>query len=284
MYKEVKHLIKAFVLSSLGVGSMQINSFLDMIFVSFAHPSGPVYLWYANRFQQFVLAIFGIAAVHTLVPRLSRVVKGGDVEKGKKIFTFGYRMILMLMFPMTCAIYVLSFSGIDLIFGWGNFSPFSVYQTAECLKAYGLGLIPATCVMWCSAVFHAQGNFRTPMISSLITVAINIGLNVIFVFVLKFGAISTALATTISAWCNYLMLYAILSKKGWRIQQFLRSFGHIVFAVLFASVTVFFCETPLRQISNSKFFIFISSGLLFVGILTIYAYLFKLQKLKELVQ
>ena len=211
--KEVKNLAKAFGLGALGVGAVQINSFLDVIFARFAHVSGPVYLWYANRFYQLALALFGIAAVSTLVPLLSRAIKGGDVERGREIFAFGCRRILTVMIPMTFAIYALGFPAIDMIFGRGSFSIYAVDQTAGCLAAYGLGLIPAALIILYSAVLYGEGDFHRPMVLSLMTVGLNLGLNSLFVFGLRLGPISTALATSISAWANYLALRHLLFEK-----------------------------------------------------------------------
>ena len=215
----MKKLAKAFSLGALGVGAVQINSFLDAIFARYAHISGPVYLWYANRFQQLALAIFGIAAVSTLVPVLSRAIKKGDEERGKEIFSFGCRRVLILMVPMTFAICILGFSAIDLVFGRGSFSIYATEQTAWCLSAYSLGLVPATLVMYYAAVLYAKGNFRTATLFSVMTVGINLGLNSLFIFGMGFGPISTAMATSIGAWCNFIALKRAIKWKmgmGWK--------------------------------------------------------------------
>ncbi|MCB1110416.1 MAG: murein biosynthesis integral membrane protein MurJ [Chlamydiia bacterium] len=237
LHRGVKELAKAFSLGALGVGAVQINAFFDAIFARVAHPSGPVYLWYANRFQQLALAIFGIAAVNTLVPVLSRAIKGGEHEKGREIFSFGCRRVLMLMIPMTFAICVLGLSAIDLVFGHGSFSAHATEQTAWCLSAYALGLVPSTLVMYYAAVFYAQGNFRTATLFSLLTVGVNLGLNSLFIFAWGWGPISTALATSIGAWCNFLGLRSRL--KGWKMGMTFRELGGVVLGSGIASGAAF---------------------------------------------
>ncbi|MCB1082079.1 MAG: murein biosynthesis integral membrane protein MurJ, partial [Chlamydiia bacterium] len=214
--KEVKTLAKAFSLGAFGVGAMQINSFLDAIFSRCAHISGPVYLWYASRFQQLALAIFGIAAVNTLVPLLSQAIKGKELERARGIFSFGFKKVALLMVPMTFAIGALGFSAIDLVLGRGSFTPYATDQTAQCLIVYGLSLLPSTLVMIDSAVFYAEGDFKTPAYFSLMTVGINGALNSLFVFGLGLGPVSIALATSASAWCNFIGLRWLSKKKGWR--------------------------------------------------------------------
>lgn len=210
----VKELAKAFSLGALGVGAVQINAFSDALFARVAHPSGPVYLWYANRFQQLALALLGISAVSTLVPVLSRAIKKGEMERAKEVFAFGCQKVLLFMIPMTVAICVLGYGAIDMVFGRGSFGSYAVGQTAWCLGAYSLGLIPSTLVMYAAAILYAKGNFRTATLFSIMTVGLNLGLNTLFIFGLGFGPISTALSTSIGAWCNY---FALRSATKWKI-------------------------------------------------------------------
>lgn len=282
MQSEVKKLAKTFSLGALGVGAMQINSFLDAIFSRCAHESGPVYLWYANRFQQLALAMLGIAAVNTLVPLMSRAIKRGDIEKGKEIFAFGCRRIITMMLPMTLAIYTLGFAAIDLVFGRGSFSLYAVNQTTGCLVAYALGLVPTTLIMLYSAVLYAEDDFRTPSFFALMTVGINIGLNTLFVFGLHLGPISTALATSMGAWCNYLALRHVVQKKGWKMEYSVQAFLSLLFAALLASFITVGLEPALRQIVSNKGLLFVIPGCSFVGILVLYAAIFKNRDLKEL--
>ena len=261
----VKQLAKAFSLGALGVGAVQINAFFDAIFARCAHISGPVYLWYANRFQQLALAIFGIAAVSTLVPVLSRAIKIGEIERGKEIFSFGCRRVMMLMIPMTFAICTLGFSAIDLVFGRGSFSLYATEQTAWCLSAYSLGLVPATLVMYFAAVLYAKGNFRTATLLSVMTVGINLGLNSLFIFGMGLGPISAALATSIGAWCNFIGLRSAV--KGWSIGMKERELVGVLLGSGGASVAAFLVQ---GQFSH-KMLAFVVPGAVFVGV---YALLF----------
>ena len=278
-HEEVKKLAKSFGIGALGVGAIQINSFLDAIFARWADLSGPVYLWYAIRFQQLALAIFGIAAVNTLVPVLSRVIKKGKEEEGKEVFAFGYRRLLSVMLPCTFAIFALGYPVINLIFGRGDFSPDAVKQTALCLSAYGIGLLPATLIMLLSAVLFAQGNFRTSMFLSLATVGMNCGLNAFFIFGLQLGAASTALATSLSAWCNFLLLRHVLLKKGWSSQIPIPACFHLIFA---GGIAAFFAHALIPYMGDSKSLSFCIPALAFIGVLFVYARLFRNSDLMNL--
>lgn len=263
---EVKRLAGAFSLGALGVGATQINAFFDALFARAAHLSGPVYLWYANRFYQLALAIFGIAAVNTLVPVLSRAIKKGDHSRAQGIFAFGCQKMSAIMVPMTCAILCLGFGAIHLVFGRGHFSLYAVDQTAQCLSAYGLGLLPATLVMFYAAVLYAEGNFRTSTWISISAVGLNLGLNSLFIFGMGWGPVATAFATSIGAWCNFLALMLIVRKKGFTIGHSWKGWGFLLCGSGVAAFLIAVLMPVLRETTTNKVLLFGIPGLLYVSV------------------
>lgn len=200
---EVKALFIAFSLGAIGVGAMQINAMADAFFARYADLRGPTYLWYSIRLNQLALAVFGIACVATITPRLSRAIKSGTFDIAQDLFSLGFKRVMAIMVPCTFVVWASGLAAVNLVYGRGNFSEAAVLKTYECLFAYCLGLVPTTLVMLYSAVYYARSNFRTPMLFSLAAVGINIVLNYLFVFVLDYGAVSTAISTSVSAWLNY---------------------------------------------------------------------------------
>lgn len=214
---EIKNLAKSFSYGIVGVGAVQINALIDSLFARAAHLSGPVYLWYSIRLEQLVLAIFGIACVSTIVPRLSRAIKSKDEQSAQEYFSLSFRRILAIMIPCSFALFVLGSSTVNLLFGRGHFSDLAVWETTLCLWAYSIGLIPSTLVILFSALFYAESDFKTPMKISVYSVVINIALNALFVFGMGLGAISTALATSLCAWINCGILFSLSRRHGWKM-------------------------------------------------------------------
>ena len=198
---------KPLFLGIIGIAAAQINNALDVVFARYADPEGPAYLWYAVRIQQLPIGLFGVAIAGALLPPLSRAIKAGDLEKYKKFFSYALSRILLLMIPVTCAYLVGADTGINLVYGRGSFTQGSIIETTQCLWAYSLGIIPLSCVLILAPAFYAQGNYRTPTTASMISVGINLICNTLFVFVMGFGSTSVALATSISAWCNAILLF-----------------------------------------------------------------------------
>ena len=286
---EVKTLAKTLSLSIIGVGAMQINAFVDPLFARYIDDKAPTYLWYSIRMEQLALAIFGIACVSTLIPRLARCIKSGQIEEAKTLFGFGFVRVMTVMIPCTFAILVLGVSSVNLLYGRGNFSEVAVLKTTFCLWAYSLGLVPSSLVILFSAIFYAQNNFRTPMFISVATVIANISLNTLFVFSLHLGIISTALATSISAYINYLILSRYNRKSGWETPSFVSSIGKITLASIFAALCALSVDliAPLLVLTrhmSSQLLHFLSQTTAFIAGLFLYAKVFKQKELLELFQ
>ena len=54
--------------------------------------------------------------------------------------------------------------------------------------------------------FYARGRFAITTAASIISMVLNVALNSLFVFYFEWGAVSIALATSISAWVNMMLL------------------------------------------------------------------------------
>jgi len=211
---EVRSLGKAAFFGLLGVAAVQINSFVDMLFAGFADPSGPVYLWYAVRLYQLPLALIGFACIYSITPSIARAFKAGDLLKTQNLFSFGLKRIKLLVIPCTFAVFALGYSSVNLLFGRGQFSEDAVMKTTYCLLAYGAALLPSTLVIYRSSLFYAEGDSKTPMWGSILSIVLNVALNAVCVFVFHLGAISVAIGTSVSAFANYFILESLYMKKN----------------------------------------------------------------------
>lgn len=211
--QDVRRLTKPLFLSMIGVGATQINNGLDALFARTADLQGPAYLWYAMRLQQLPLALFGIALAGALLPALSRASKAQDTAKFHHFLTITLQRATAVMLPITAGILLFGADAINLVYGRGDFDTNSIVGTTSCLWAYGLGLIPMTFVLILAPAFYAQNNYSLPTIASGASMILNIALNSYFVFWLHWGATSVALATSMSAWLNWLILAVVLQQN-----------------------------------------------------------------------
>lgn len=213
-------IIRPFLLAILGVTATQVNSALDSIFARIADPEGPALLWYALRLQQLPLALFGIGMAGALLPPITRAIQTGEDETAKHFFRYAISKIVKFMLPITVAIFALGLPAVNLVYHHGKFTHAASIATTHCLWAYGAGLVPMSLVLVFATTFYARKNYMTPMLISVGTVALNISLNALFVFVFKMGVVSIAVATSIAATANALLLFKFCDLKTRKPQEY----------------------------------------------------------------
>ncbi len=241
-------ILKPFLLGMLGVAAVQINSAADVLFARAANPEGPAFLWYALRLQQLPLALFGVALASALFPPISRAINNRAYDRYHEFLNFALQRAISWMLPITFAIFSLGFASVNLIYGHGQFTKEATLTTAWCLMAYGLALVPMTVTMLFAAAFYALKNYKTPAIFASLSVVLNVGLNALFVYVFHWGAISVALATSISSGVNALLLVWILTtiqKIQW--QGVGEMTAKLLISALIASLITFYVGTFLPE-------------------------------------
>ncbi len=237
----IRSFIKPLFLANIGVAASQVNNALDPLFARSATLEGPAWLWYAIRLQQLPLSLFGIALAGALLPPLSRAAKAKDYPTFFHFLDYSVSRAIQVMLPLTFATLLLGQSAINLIFGRGNFLPDSILGTTYCLWGYSFGLLPMSLILLLAPSFYALGEYHLPVKTSLLSVLTNLLLNGLFVFVCKLGAESVAMATSLAAWINCLILIVALYKKGYR-PQFLQKMIPTLFYSLIASGAVVLFE------------------------------------------
>lgn len=272
-----------------GVAAAQINNAVDALFSRYADLQGPAYLWYALRIQQVPLALFGIAISGALLPPLTRALKQGAQEKYQRFMRIAMQKSIALIAPISFALIAMGPQVISLVYGRGDFSLRSIEETGRCLIAYSTGLIPQTLVLILAPAFYAQSNFKVPAFSSVVVVLLNIFLNVVMVVGFKFGALSIAIATSLSTWCNafFLVWYLpgilfIISKK------IISQWGRVILSSAIAAFFVFLLDfywifefSTLSFLSRCMYLAF--ESVMFVSLLWMSARLFNAEDLLSFV-
>ncbi|KKK93270.1 hypothetical protein LCGC14_2694560, partial [marine sediment metagenome] len=308
---DIKKLIKPIFLSILGIGAVQINSALDAAFAIFAEKSGPAYLWYAIRVYQLPLALFGIAISSAILPPLARAYKLDDFQNFKRFLNLAFLKSFSLMLISSFALILIGPSLINLLFARGAFKLDAIINTSYSLFGYSIGLLFATFVMIISQAFYAKKEYFIPTIASISSVFFNILLNSIFIFVFHMKSASVAIATSISAILNFLILNYFLKKKFTKFgtsenltnfekiyekdifKKFFKIFISLICASGFTILIGYFIKNPSIYFLLNKDFVFPTSFLdklySFFIISTIYltstfffAYIFKAKEILDL--
>ncbi|MFH1577705.1 MAG: murein biosynthesis integral membrane protein MurJ, partial [Candidatus Omnitrophota bacterium] len=201
-----------------GSAVYHLNVLIDTILASFAFIVGQgavAAIYYANRIVQFPLALFGIALFSAVLPTLSGQAAARDIQALKSTLNFSLRTVYFLMLPAAFGLIVLSGPVIRVLFQRGNFDYYSAQISSSALFFYALGLIFFGGMKILIAGFYSLQDTRTPVKMAALALLVNLALNIILMFPLKVGGL--ALASSLSAGFNFLLLYRNLGKQIGRI-------------------------------------------------------------------
>ena len=158
----------------LGNAAVQINVMVNTNFASRIPGNGPVsWLGYAFRFMQLPLGLFGVAIASATLPSISRSAGAGDFEEFRRTLSKSLGMVFLLTLPSSIGLIVLGVPIIGAIYQGGKFHAFDTQQTALALACYAIGLAGYSALKVLNPAFYALHDARTPMIISLISIAVN---------------------------------------------------------------------------------------------------------------
>ncbi len=209
-----KAVLRKMVPGLLGAGVTQLNLAVDVIIASLLPVGAVSLLYYADRVAQLPLGVVGIAISTALLPTLAAQLSGGQALAAHRSMNRGLEITLALCVPAAVALAVLAEPIMGVLFQRGAFTAADAQGAANVLVAYSVGLPAFVLVKALAPGFFARGDTRTPVIIGLACVALNLGLNGLFLFSGWLGAPGIALATVISAWANALALAWLLARRG----------------------------------------------------------------------
>jgi putative peptidoglycan lipid II flippase len=162
--------------------------------------------------------------------------------------SWALRLMLMLSVPATVGLMVLSAPIVELIYARGEFGAESVQLVSGALLFYAPGIIGYSVVKIVSPTFYSLQDARTPMTASLITIAVNLALNLWLNAIMGFRGL--ALGTAIAANVNAGLLLWWLSRRidGVETRRVLWSFTKILLASLVMAAAAYWTEIWLRDL------------------------------------
>ena len=197
----------------LGNAAVQVNVMVNTSFAAGITDSaghvmnGPVsWLLYAFRFMQLPLGLFGVAIASTTLPSISRTAAAGNIDEFRRTLSRSLGLVFLLTVPSSIGLAVLGEPVIAAIYQGRRFTAVDTRQTALALSCYALGLAGYAAVKVLAPAFYALNNARTPMIVSLVSIAINYFAASTMIRFAGLGHAGLALSTSIVAIFNFTAL------------------------------------------------------------------------------
>ncbi|MFN3867709.1 MAG: murein biosynthesis integral membrane protein MurJ [Hyphomicrobiaceae bacterium] len=213
----VKRLVELGIPGLISGGITQINIVVGTIIASLQ--AGAVsYLYYADRLYQLPLGIVGVAVGVVLLPDLSRRLRAGDRAAAFDSQNRSLEFALMLTLPAAVALAVAAHPIIQVLFERGAFTAADTPKTALALAAFAIGLPAFVLIKVFQPAFFAREDTKTPMRYAGVNLVVNAGLSIALFFLFReIGFephVGIALATSVAAWINALMLFLTLRARG----------------------------------------------------------------------
>ena len=195
----------------IGVAVNQVNAMVDRNLASTLVEGSISALNYADKLNQFVMALF-ITSIGTVIyPILSKLSNDNNKEKFISSVVQSINSVILLVIPISVGAIVLARPIVKLLFQRGAFDARATSMTAIALIMYSIGIVAFGLRDILGKVFYALQDTKTPMINGAMTMVMNIVLNIILVKYLQLAGL--ALATSISAIVCIFLLFSSLKKK-----------------------------------------------------------------------
>ena len=197
--------------ATLGAAAAQVNLLVNTKFATSAEPGAVSVLNYAFRLMYMPVGIIGVAVATAAIPDLVRHAATKSFNDMRATFSWGMRLMLMLSVPATVGLMVLAAPIIQLIFERKNFGPNDTAAVASALFYYAPGIVGYSIVKLASPSFYSLRDARTPVVISVVTIAVNLVLN--WWLVGQMGFKGLALGTSIAASVNAGLLLMFLARR-----------------------------------------------------------------------
>jgi putative peptidoglycan lipid II flippase len=211
--EDVKRLMKLIAPAAAGAGAVQFNLLVSTALATGLLPHGSVsYIYYADRLNQLPLGLIGIGLGTVLLPTISAQLGRGADAEAMSTQNRGLELALLFTLPATVALVICGVPIITGLFQHGQFDAVDAVKTGQALAAFSIGLPSYILVKVLTPGYYARHDTRTPMRFAMISIAVNLALNLALIMPLKHMGppLATALASTVNVW----MLYHTLKKRG----------------------------------------------------------------------
>jgi len=253
-YKDpgVTKTIKLMVPRSLGLGAGQLNTIATTAIASTLMAGSIAVFNLANNLSSILVNAIAVSVSTASFPSMSMSFLNDENEEFLRKFSYIFRQIIFLVVPISLLLIILRAQIVRVVLGVGKFGWLDTKLTTACLGILALNLIAQALILFLSKTFYAAHNTKIPAVISGLTVAFNIILSLLLVWLVGFsaefniflqsflrlggvaniGVIALALAYTITAVLECSLLLYMFYKKfpNLKTEEIYSSLYKILFA------------------------------------------------------
>jgi len=207
----VRRVLRLMVPAIFGVSVAQINILIGTLLASFLVTGSVSWLYYSDRVMEFPLGVFGIALATVMLPSLSKLHANERAEAFSGLLDWSLRWVLLISLPAMIGLILLAGPILSALFLHGSTTPDDIRMMTLSLSAYAVGLAGFVLVKVLAPGFFARQDMKTPVKVAAAAMVVNIILSLLLVSPLQHTGL--ALATSLAAWVNALLLLHLLMQE-----------------------------------------------------------------------
>jgi len=210
-HKGVKEIGKLMIPRSIALAFNQINLWVVTVIAS-TIASGSVAVYnLANNLQSFPIGIFGVSFSIAAFPCLAEAVARKDAKLFQEQFSKTFLKILFFVLPVSILMLLERAQIVRLILGAGHFDWNDTYLTAQALGLFSISIFAQALIPLLARTFYSLSDTKTPVITSIISMSVNIIASLILVNYM--GVLGLALAFSVASFLNVILLLIFLKIK-----------------------------------------------------------------------
>lgn len=168
---------------------------------------------WANKIYIIMVGVFAYAITNFIFPKLSRLGAGDETGGFVRMTRLSVSWILFIITLVSALFLALSSPIIKVVFERGAFTAESTAITATALFYYSFGMVGYAVCEVLNKSFYAIQDGKTPMLTSMLGILVNLGGAFLFVGVLQMGVGGLALATAVSSLAIAVSLIFMMNRR-----------------------------------------------------------------------
>lgn len=217
---DIKRAVLLAVPVFIGSSAGAINGFVDKSLAAGLREGSMAALNYGYILIAVIIGLSTSIVATLTYPRMTKAVTQGDWESFSALGEKSLSVALVFCIPLCLGAAVFSDEVVQVLFERGAFDTTSTALTGEAFAFYSPSLVFMALNGLLTQIYYSMRDMKTPILCSLVSVAVNIGLNLALVGMMEHRGL--ALATSAAATVNAVLLLAMMKRKHPEIGLFPR--------------------------------------------------------------
>ncbi|UYL09233.1 murein biosynthesis integral membrane protein MurJ [Bdellovibrio sp. SKB1291214] len=227
---DVRLVLKNMLPGLLGMGLLQLATLVNLHFASGLGEGALSYIYWADRLLELPLSLVAVSIGAALLPTLSDLAQRKEREQFQKVMQEHFLMNLFLAVPAAIGLYFLARPIVEVLFYRGHFAVSDVAATSMVLQVYAVSLLFVSSVRVLIPSFYAVKNTWVPAVTSLIGLALHIGIAPFWIRSL--GLQGLVISSLVAAAVQFVLVVALMGRFA--VQMRWMAVGKELFKILIA--------------------------------------------------